>query len=169
MNLRVALLLTALPGILSAQAAVEAALGAGRAATSTAGTSKKVGQGIGGAFEKLSKTVEDSTSGKSVSQPKTTAPSRTSTSATARRTSTPVLPEIKPDASYEHPSGIETGILYKDLLQRFGPPALQFTSGDQLTLCYVSRDGVTIDVAVRNGKVAEVKKPPVSETTDLKK
>src|SRR5271157_3975868 len=59
MNLRVALLLLVLPGLVAAQAVVEYATGAGRAAT-TAAPARKAGQAIAGTFTNLTRALQSS-------------------------------------------------------------------------------------------------------------
>ncbi len=112
-------LLVASQGIASAQAMVENALGAGRAATSTAPM-----KGIGGALNNLEKTLNKSLNG-TESAPAAPATHTASTIETVHVTPAVVT---SPVLHYEEPKQIETGMLYPDLLKRFGPAALEITT-----------------------------------------
>ena len=154
MNLRIAILLIALPLSASAQAAVEAALGASRAATTTA-PAQGLGKAISGAYDKLGRALQGPENDKSTGRSSAGSPAVRPTRAAAVK-SLPVPSEPKPEVTYEHPSGIQEGMDTRDVLTRFGPPSLKLTSGSEETLCYAAKDGVTLDVTVRNGKVTAV-------------
>ena len=161
MNLRTALLFLAVPSTLAAQAAVEAAVGASRAVTTTS-PAQGVGKGIAGAFDRLNHVLENT--GKQTAAPaQTVTPSQSVTRTPAARSQTrtaavapPAAP--KPEVTYEDASGIQEGLDSAALATRFGPPALKLSGSGQETLCYIAKDGTNLDVTVRNGKVASVQK-----------
>lgn len=142
--------------VASAQAMVENALGAGRAATSAAPMSG-LGKSISGVTEKLGKTLEKEAS---TTPAVSTTPARRTTAArppvpvkTAAATPAPAKPEVR----YDDPKHIESGIPYDELVRRFGPATLEITtSSTDKTLSYVSRAG-TVDVEVREGTVVSAK------------
>ena len=134
-------LLVAGQGIASAQAMVENALGAGRAATTAAPM-----KGIGGALNNLEKTLNKSLNS---SEP---APA-TSTVETVRVTPPVVTMAV---IHYDEPKLIETGMVYPDLLKRFGPATLAITTGlTTKTLSYLSREG-TFQVELIDEKVTSI-------------
>jgi hypothetical protein len=136
---------------LHAQAMVENALGAGRAATTTApaaGVGKSV-NGLAGAVDSLLKAAPGAAS--------SSAPAVQNVHGTSTRGT--VLPAPRPGAKYEDPVKIEAGMAYEDVLRRFGPPSLQFTDGpDSISLNYRSKQG-PVRVEMEAGKVSAVDKP----------
>jgi|SRR5271157_138293 len=169
MNLRVALLLLVLPGLVAAQAVVEYATGAGRAAT-TAAPARKAGQAIAGTFTNLTRALQSSDKSKPVARPVPASAKPIARRAIAPRsrplkpaksltlTFTPAAMEPKPDPSLEDPSGIREAMEYSEILHRFGPPSLKLTSGPgEETLSYARKD-LIVNAMLRNGKVATVQK-----------
>jgi hypothetical protein len=66
--------------------------------------------------------------------------------------------EAKPEPVYESPEAIRQGLTQTELRERFGPASLQLSGADGgLILSYV-RKGSALDVIVRNGRVAEVRR-----------
>jgi hypothetical protein len=131
-------------GVASAQAMVENALGAGRAATSTAPMSG-LGKSVGGIAGGLEKTLK-----KGVSAPEVRPMGPV---VTARMAPTPVA---VPAVHYDDPRKIESGIPYDELLRRFGPATLEITTSPLTkTLSYVHREGA-IQVEMREGKVTSM-------------
>jgi hypothetical protein len=156
MNARIALVLFILPVTASAQAAVEAAAGTARAVTTTA-PAQKVGQGIAGAFDKLNRTLESA--GQQRSAAPAPAPVTRHPQAAAVAQKAPPKSEPKPEVVYEDPSKVEQGMDSSEVVSRFGPPSLKMTTGpEQETLCYLTKDGVSVDVTVRSGKVTAIQK-----------
>jgi hypothetical protein len=153
-NIRLAILLAALSSGLAAQAVVEAAAGATRAAT-TAIPADKAGKSIGSAFDKLGSALQNSGKAKPTSSSAAAPP--TSATGNAAVKSVPAGPAPKPDVTFEDPSGIQEGMEYADVMKRFGPPSLLMSGPDQETLCY-SQNDKNVDVTVRNGKVMSVQK-----------
>jgi hypothetical protein len=119
---------------LYAQAAVEYGLGASRAATSTA-PAAGIGKSVAGALSNLDKTIK---------------------SAEKNSSETIVLPKktkaAAPKKTYEDISKAEVGLAYDELLDRFGPPAMQITGEDGIRkLTY----GAT-KVQIKEGKVLAI-------------
>jgi hypothetical protein len=133
-------LLAAFPAAASAQAIVEHALGAGRAAT-TAAPAKGAGKNIGTVFDSLGRTLEKA------------APQ---TQATTRKESAKAEP-AKPKPVYEDPAGIEAGLEYKELLRRFGDPDMKTDTGSGASTLLYSSNEKSFEVEVRDGKVVAVK------------
>lgn len=140
-------------GNLNAQGTVENAMGAARAATTTApaGNIGKAMTGIAGALDgalKGARGVGTNSSSSTVQQ--TVRPT------TARGTD---IQAPKPGSNFEDPLQIQTGMSYEDVLRRFGPPKLQITDGpDTTSLAYSSKDG-GVKVEMQDGKVASVERP----------
>jgi len=157
-HVRFSLLLFALPAVLAAQAAVEYAAGAARAATTTAAPAQSIGKSTGGAFDKLNRTLQDTQ--KTTPAPPKAASSRVAApkSAAVQPVSVAPAPAPKPEVAYEDPSGIQEGIEYAEVIRRFGPPSLMVTAGQgQETLCYAQKDQ-NFDVTVLAGKVTSVQR-----------
>jgi hypothetical protein len=130
-----------LPITASAQAIVEAAMGAGRATTMAAparGLGKSM-SGIAGGLEKALNGGE--------AEKKTVAVKPTPTS------EAPPAITIREDAD-----GIEEGIAYDELIQRFGKPAMSITMTGEQSLTYKGIAGM-YRVTVRGGKVTTVEPP----------
>ena len=122
---------------LYAQAAVEYGLGASRAATSTA-PAAGIGKSVAGALSNLDKTIKsaDKTSSETIVLPKETKPAA-------------------PAKAYEDIAKAEVGLAYDELLDRFGPPAMQITGEDGIRkLTY----GAT-KVQIKDNKVLAVIAP----------
>lgn len=131
----------------AAQAVVEGALGAGRAATTTApvqGVGKSM-SGLAGALDKALKQAPASNS---------SAPSTAAVRVPAEKLAAPAPDKQK----REDAAAIEAGIGYDDLLRRFGQPSMSLTDEDGRTLTYAGKDG-TYTVGVVDGKVKSVEKP----------
>ncbi|HXA48915.1 MAG TPA: hypothetical protein VNV86_01355 [Candidatus Acidoferrum sp.] len=135
-----------LAGTLYGQAAVEAGLGASRAATSTA-PAAGIGKSIAGAFGSLNKTLNGGQSGDPV----------TTEVITVRST---LATQPKPSGkTYENIAKAEVGLEYDALIQRFGPAALEVAGeGGVKKLTYPGKDGST-QVEVKEGKVSAVNLP----------
>ena len=70
-----------------------------------------------------------------------------------------------PAVSYEDPAGIKEGMDYTEVLRRFGPPSMKMTSADgEQTLCYTRPDH-SLDVQLRDGKVAAIRRSSQSADT----
>ena len=147
------LLMVALAGALYGQAAVEAGLGAARAATTTA-PAAGVGKGIAGAFGSLDKALK--TADKSSSE---------STTTLVPAKSGPAKPaDGKPAPVYEDIKKVEVGLEYDELIRRFGPPALEVeVEGGGKKLTYSSKIGST-QLEVKDGKVAVVNLPKAQQS-----
>jgi hypothetical protein len=134
-------------GALYGQATVEAGLGAGRAATSTA-PAAGIGKSIAGAFGSLNKTLNGS--GQSGDAVKTEIVTVRSTPATSPKRSA---------KTYEPIAKAEVGLDYDDLIERFGPAALEVAGeGGAKKLTYPGKDGTT-QVEIKEGKVSAVNLP----------
>jgi hypothetical protein len=146
MRLATFLLMT---GTLYGQAAVEAGLGASRAATSTA-PAAGLGKSIAGALGSLDKTLKTDKAADKASEVIVV---RSSSTAPAAKT---------PGKTYEDIRLAEAGMEYAVLVERFGPAALEMAGeGGIRKLTYPGKDGST-QVEVKDGKVLAVNlpKPP---------
>jgi len=135
----------AMAGMAYGQAAVEAGLGASRAATSTAparGIGKSM-SGIAGGLDKALKPAQKD------AEAAPAAVSATSIGSAAR-------PAEKKE--YEDAGGIEAGLGYDELVRRFGPASMAMTSGAEKALSYPGKAGM-YQVTVLDGKVKSVEKP----------
>jgi hypothetical protein len=136
-----------LTGQAAGQAAVEAGLGAARAATTTA-PAKGIGKSMSGLANSLDKAIQAGQKG-----------SDAPASVTAVRVSSPSGKKPSPAASnWEDPSGIQTGLSYAELVRRFGPPSMEITGETGTSLIYSGKAG-TFQLEVRDDKVASVEKP----------
>jgi hypothetical protein len=136
------LLLFSAAAALHAQTMVEAGTLTG-ATSGAAAASKGVGKSIGGVFTNLDKTLQ---AGKAAASE--TIIVRDSAPATA----TPALPA----KTYEDIKKAEAGLAYDDLIERFGPPALEVAgAGGVKKLTYSSKNGST-QIEVKDGKVAAI-------------
>lgn len=184
MFLRIGLICMALPACLAAQAIVEHTLGTA-AAAATAGAAQHLGNTIGERIKKIGtalptpppRTLKPLTAtvpgaiGASAAAPSATAP-RATPSATAEGVTLALVPSTAasaspsaPAVSYEDPAGIQEGMDYAELLRRFGPPSMKYssTAGGQ-TLCYTRPDH-GLDVQLRDGKVATIHRSGQSADT----
>ena len=137
-----------LPTMASAQAIVEAAMGAGRA-TTMAAPARGVGKSMSGIAGGLEKALNGGEAGKPVTETSTK-------SAAAKASATSVAPAaitIREDAD-----GIEEGIAYDELIQRFGKPAMSITMTGEQSLTYKGIAGM-YRVTVRSGKVTTIEPP----------
>jgi hypothetical protein len=66
--------------------------------------------------------------------------------------------ELNAKPGFEDPFGIQESMGYDEILRRFGPPSAKVTSGPGQETLYYSRKDLSVDVAVRNGKVTSVRK-----------
>jgi hypothetical protein len=134
-------ILAACASMLRGQAMVEAGLGAARAATSTAGA-KEAGKSIAGAFANLDKALK----------PAAQAQSDTTIVPAAGKVSAPEAPK----KTYEDIAKAKTGLSYEELVDRFGPPAMEVTgqSGGK-TMTYGKNGSTRIEI--EDGKVASIK------------
>lgn len=130
-------------GPLHGQAAVEAALGAGRAATTTA-PAQGLGKALGGLLGGLDKTLKPG-------QPSITA------------VTVPPEKMAAPNAdsrTYEGPKLVQPGMAYDELLQRFGPPAMEITTAPgRKSLMFAGNDGATVRIELQDGKVLAAESP----------
>jgi hypothetical protein len=147
MNTRLASLLLLLPGILSAQAAAEAALGAGSAATMAA-PAKGMGKSVAKTVEGLNQLLQKD------GQPGAAARGSVTSGSSIKPAETKAA-EVKPEVVYEDPAGIRKGMEYSELIRRFGPPALKMTTGEGEILAY-ARKNVTRNITLQSGKVAQI-------------
>ena len=158
----IAFLVSTIPAF--GQATVEAGLGAASSSIGTAGVGG-INRSIGGVFRTLGETLKSTAS---AGAPKTDSPAASGTTKpvargrSARRTApargastSQVAP---PMPSYEDAMQIEKGLGYEELARRFGPPAMQISSGnDAQTMSYLSNGGV-VQVELQAGKVIAVAK-----------
>jgi hypothetical protein len=129
------------------QAAVEAGLGASRAATSTA-PAKGLGKsmaGIAGTLDKALKPAQKEADELPAKSPVTTAKAAPA-------------PTSAPAPKYEDAAAIEPGLAYADLVRRFGPPAMSTTYDGETTLSYSGKAGM-YQLKVVEGKVKSLEKP----------
>ena len=148
-----------------AQAAAEAGIAAGASSIATAGA-RTVSESIGSLLRKLDETLKPAgkaateDTGPSAESPtaKPAVTSRPTRKVASRRKPLPPVPVKAPAPSYEEATHIPTGITYEGLLRRFGPPALEISSGsNQQTMSYVSKSGI-VQVELRSGSVVAVSK-----------
>jgi len=76
--------------------------------------------------------------------------------------------ELSAKPAFEDPSGIQEAMGYDEILRRFGPPSAKVTSGAGQETLYYSRKDLSVDVAVRNGKVISVRKSGPAAQADVK-
>lgn len=146
-------LLALCPYAASAQAMVENALGAGRAATSAAPM-----KGIGGTLNNLEKSLNKTLGVAETPAETRTAPAtRKSAPATTVRTAALTAPvAIFVPVHYEDPKLIAPGTAYDELLRRFGPGALEITTGlNTKTVSYMNREAI-LEVQLVDGKVSQI-------------
>ena len=134
------------------QAMVENALGAGRAATTTA-PAGNLGKSINGLANGITEAL------KGAKGAGTNSSGVSSESARPTTTHGTEIPAPKPGSTFESPMQIQEGMAYEDVIRRFGPPNLQITDGPgSKSLAYSSKDG-GVKVEVQDGKVSSVEKP----------
>lgn len=138
---------------LHGQTAIEAALGASRAATTTAPAKdmSKALNGLLGCMDKLLQGAQPQASSSDVSAV---------TVVSAAKMATP-----KADVrTYEDPKLIQPGMAYAELLQRFGPPSMELTTASgHKGLMYTGKDGPPIRVELQDGKVLAPEAPRASQ------
>jgi hypothetical protein len=135
----------AVPGVVRAQAVVEAGLAAGGAATTAAPAARGIGKSIAGALGGLENTL-NSAKGEVESRPST--PSRSGK-----------VVDRKPPAPatiYEEPSRIRAGLAYADLIRRFGPPTVEMSSGSGGRSLDYTGKGTSVHLELADGKVSTV-------------
>jgi hypothetical protein len=149
-------------GRAAGQAMTEYGLGAAGAATGAKG----VGGGIAGAFSSLDKALPSDKSATKTAAPAASRPSaspKTKPKPGAARVgpATPAEPAsaAPPVPKYDDPNQIKVGMGYDELLRRFGPPAMEVTSGpSSKTLIYQSKEG-SVHVDFLDEKVTAAQKP----------
>ena len=135
------------PALLPAQALVEYGLAAAAAGNAGAASRNAAG-GIGGALSNLTRTLN-------AGQPAATSTAPRTSTAGVSATQTAPAP-AKPEVVYEDAAGIQPQMERAELIRRFGPPAMSITGGpDSESMTYDSKAG-TVEVEMRNGKVATV-------------
>lgn len=138
-------LLAALPVGACGQAMVEYTLGVGRAVAG-APAAKKAGEAAAAAFEKLGKTLEKGGQA----------------AATASQIALPPVP--KRLGPFADPAIITAGLTRAELLNRFGDPVMKTAGGQSAeageTYYYSTRQGDSVVVTVREGKVTAVTSEP---------
>ena len=140
-------MVAAAPELLPAQAFVE--YGLATAGSGVAGApGQRANRAISGVFSSLTKTLDAAKEG-AAAVPPPAQPSGPATASVAPKRAAPAV-------TYEDPAGIREGMEQAELLRRFGPPAMQITTGaGQESLTYAARDR-SVEVEIRNGKVASV-------------
>ena len=184
MFLRIGLVSMALSACLAAQGIVEHSLGVATAAA-TAGAAQRLGKTVGEKIGKISETMPTppprtvrslteivpaanraSAAASSASATRATPPAAADGATPALVPSTPASASPSaPAVSYEDPAGIQEGMENAELLRRFGPPSMKYSSsaGEQ-TLCYTRPDH-GLDVQLRDGKVAAIRRSGQSADT----
>jgi hypothetical protein len=178
---RIGIALFALPVCLAAQAIVEHSLGAATAAA-TAGAAQRLGNTVGEKVRKIGQEIPalppKTLKPLSSTMPGTSPASSAAPSAPAPRAAPPAAEEsavalvpltpapaapAAPAPSYEDPAGIQEGMDSAEVLRRFGPPSMKWssTAGEQ-TLNYTRSDR-GLDVQLREGKVASIRRSSASE------
>lgn len=154
------------------QAAVEYGLGAGRAATTTA-PARKLGTSLSDLFGTATKAAqpdqaanETAPSALGPAAPNPTDPSDQSERAIAATKKMAAEPELTPATQeptqpppappapvYEDPKQIQAGIGYDEMVRRFGPPSMSFTTGPGTSTLVYSSGATRSQVEVEDGKV----------------
>jgi hypothetical protein len=157
--------LAVIDGPAAGQAMVEYSLGAARA-VGAAGAAKGLGKSVSGAFGALEKTLPQSqsitnTGSSGLARP--SAHSRTRRKPAAPRSEATATkmdaPPAQPARRYEDPSQIPVGMGYEELLGKFGPPVLEFTTGpSSKTLSYLGKSGA-VQIELVQDKVSSAQKP----------
>jgi hypothetical protein len=184
MFLRIGVICMALSACLAAQGIVEHSLGTA-AAAATAGAAQRLGKTVGETISKIGDTLptppprtvkplteivpgasRGSAAASSASATRATPPAAADGATLALVPSTPASASTStPAVSYEDPAGIQEGMDNAELLRRFGPPSMKYssTAGEQ-TLCYTRPDH-SLDVQLRDGKVASIRRSAQSADT----
>ena len=136
-------------GIASAQAMVENAMGAARAATTAAPA-----KGIAGALNNMEKTLNKSLNGTSESAP-AARPKAAGRSAAVATVAPPVAPP-PPAVHYEDPEKIGNGMAYGDVVKRFGPAELEIITGMNTKSLSYRGHAAVFQIEVVDGKVASI-------------
>ena len=142
----------AMAGTASAQAAVEAGLGAGRAAT-TAAPAQGIGKSMSGLAGALDRALK---SGQPSSDARPSASTTVKPAAKAPALSASAAPA--PTPNWEDPAKIDTGLGYDELVRRFGPPAMAISDGTERSLTYRGKDGI-YQFELKDEVVASIVKP----------
>jgi len=145
-------------GPAAGQATVEYGLGAARAATTVAPAkgAGKVFDGLAGSLEKALKAGRQGSDAQPVAT--TTAKPAVEKSSSAAKSQSPFADISPPPApNWEDPSGIQTGLSYKELIRRFGPPALEITGEGGRSLTYSGKNGAC-QLQVQDDKVTSIEK-----------
>jgi hypothetical protein len=138
-------LCAAAPGIVRAQAVVEAGLAAGGAATTAAPAARGIGKSIAGALGGLENTL-NAAKGEVESRPSA---SSGSAKAVDRKPAAPA-------PVYEDPSRIRAGLAYSDLIRRFGPPTMDMNSATGGRSLDYTRKETSVHLELADGKVSAV-------------
>jgi len=170
---RILCLVALLPALLSAQAAVESILTSAKSATTTAPAADAAGKVIGTSLDKIGQVFHDAVGTKPAPAQVRSAPRAGAKSTAARRSTArgrgTAVPEPVPSVTYEDPAAIREGMEYEEVKRRFGPPAMQFTSGPGEELFSYSRTDQIVDVQIRNGKVTSVQRTGDSDPVPAQK
>ena len=137
-------------GSAAGQATVESGLGAARAVTTTA-PARGIGKSMSGLAGSLDKALKG---GQQSEQPA----AAVSAKPAARTAATSPKTSPSPVVNWEDPSGIEPGLVYDELVRRFGPSSLAISGGAERSLTYQGKDGV-FQVKVQDGVVTSIEKP----------
>jgi hypothetical protein len=123
--------------------------GAAGASANGAAHQQKTGKAMGGVWNSLNKTLQ----GSDASPKAQTTPRPAATR--SKKTTAPAAPPVV----YESLSGIQPGIVYAELIRRFGPPAFEVTTSPHTkALTYTGKDG-SIDVDMQDDAVIKVAAP----------
>jgi hypothetical protein len=146
--MRVLILSTLCWSALHAQALVEAAVATAPSSAAANGAAA-VGKATKGVFTNLDKVLKS-------------APGASSTSSTSASSTTttigPAAPSkpAPPAKIYEDIKKVEVGLAYDELVERFGPPALEIAGTDGARkLTYSGKQGST-EIEVKDGKVTSI-------------
>ncbi len=177
MFLRIGMALLTLSAGLAAQAIVEYSLGTA-AAAGAAGAAQQLGKNVAAKMNKVGETLPapprtlkplsialPGASPVSASAPSAARPAAEESTAALLPLSPALAAPPAPAVSYEDPAGIQEGMDYTEVVRRFGPPSMKYSSADgQQTLCYTRPDR-SLDLQLRDGKVAAIRRSGQSEST----
>ncbi len=148
MTWKLSLIVAIAPALMPAQALVEYGLAAAAAGNAGA-ASHSVGNAIGGIMTSLSKSL-DSAGESAAAAPASFTAAKTGASAKAASA------QPKPAIVYEDAAGIQPQMERAEMVRRFGEPSMNITAGPgRESMIYASKAG-TVEVEVRDGKVATV-------------